>query len=55
MEAWRLEHPLAARQRRPEMKLCQSLAACSRGPHVVAREAPGVEGAVMTESEGAMP
>jgi hypothetical protein len=37
------------------MELCQSLATRSPGPHVVAREAPGVEGAVMTESEGAMP
>jgi hypothetical protein len=37
------------------MKLCQSLAPCSLGPDVVAREAPGIEKAVMMQSEGAMP
>jgi hypothetical protein len=35
--ARRLEHSLAARQRRPEMKLYQSPATCSLAPHIVAR------------------
>jgi hypothetical protein len=37
------------------MKLYQSAGTCSLAPHIVAREALGVEGLVMTESEGATP
>ncbi|TCU14829.1 hypothetical protein EV132_108199 [Rhizobium sullae] len=37
------------------MKLYQSPATCSLDPPIVVRETLGVEGVVMTESEGATP